>query len=147
MTAIKIADLHHHYLTVEVRDVLPCVRDGESYHWTILFFEGVGDVTILGTDVLEIEHIARESPDGWPVTWPQLIQLSEHLEQCIDLMLVGCLEPMEKLGSKSDEYLYETCDIVFELVDSSYWIVHSHSNDLIECLKGRFENVTMYDGR
>ncbi|QDG54392.1 hypothetical protein FIV42_27700 [Persicimonas caeni] len=145
MIGIEISDEREGVLVVELPDLLACIDDGEQLFWSILYFEAVGDLSRFGTNVLELERAARESPTGVEIEWDMLLEMAGVFHQIVDIVLIGCRERQQIRQYRDDAEMYDTCRHVVELVDTSFALVHSQDKSVIECLHDRFEDVKLLD--
>jgi hypothetical protein len=67
--------------------------------------------------------------------------LAEKFEQIIDLTLIGCFDKDRIKCYETDEKIYEACDIVIVMFDSSYWEVFAKGKSLIEKWAKKFKDV------
>ena len=72
--------------------------------------------------------------------WASLLALNQ-VDQIIDVIIIGNSNPADLHRYKTDEEMYEACDYCLELVDSSYWLLHSKNLGFIEQAKLRLPGV------
>ncbi|MVT12284.1 hypothetical protein [Chitinophaga tropicalis] len=129
-------------LTIRLSDILNCINDGERYYWTILWIDAMGDPN--GFYVLEFDEEINKSPDGYILDWEELIKLSRHPNQILDLLVIGDQEKSNLHRYSSDEEMNNKCKYVLELVDSSYWLVSIKDESTIGKIKSELPGVTEY---
>jgi hypothetical protein len=105
----------------------------------------VGDLSEFGTNVLELEKAAYQSPTGVEIKWQTLTAMAGIFHQIIDIILIGCLEREQIRKFDDDLEMYRSCEHVIELVDTSYSLVHSHDESFINCLASNFRDVEFLD--
>ncbi|HET8670694.1 MAG TPA: hypothetical protein VFM05_08740 [Candidatus Saccharimonadales bacterium] len=139
---IEIKDKHNGFLTVELRDLLPLIEPvGRDLIWSILDLDAMGDPNKLKRNLLEIEEYGRQSPQGYILSWDDLVDLAESLIDIMDAVIVGCRNRsmIPKLEPSSD--IYSSCEIVIEAIDSAIWRIHSKHDEFVERLKTSFHDV------
>lgn len=126
-------------ISVELKDILNCITDGNSCTWSILWLEAVGHRG--GISILDLEKSIKSSKNGLVLEWAELLELSDKFYQVIEIILVGDNEYSNLKRYDTDEEMYSNCCYTIELLDSSYWIIHSKNLKTIECLKKNLEGV------
>lgn len=121
---IRIYDSVGEVVRVTLPVILEEVENGNLYHWSILFLDAMGD---LGEDksIPVFQEQIYESEKGFFIGWQELDDLSKKFYQVIDIDLLGCKDISLTKRYKSDREMYETCDIVIQMIDSSYWEIFS----------------------
>lgn len=137
---IRILDDIDNVISVKFFDILKEIENGNSYHWAILFLWGVGD---LGEDksMVEFENQINHSERGLFISWDDMCTLSTKFHQIIDILIIGCVDKNLLRRYENDQEMYETCDIVIEMFDSSFWGVFSKNDNLIDRLAVKFKEV------
>jgi hypothetical protein len=138
MSAIRITNEESEVLSIELKDILGSIGDGHQYNWSILWLEFTGDI---GKSVPDFEAEIKKSPNGLRIDWNDLLDLSKKINQTIELILIGSGEPSRLRRYGIDEEMYSSCEYVIELIDSSYWIIHSKNASLLK----RFKNNLSQD--
>ncbi|MEO9803164.1 MAG: hypothetical protein ABJF04_07960 [Reichenbachiella sp.] len=124
-------------LSIDLGNILRCIANGDIYNWSILLIEGIGKLQNM--TMLEFEESVVKSSNGHILKWDELINLSMSLDQIVDLTLVADRNLVSLKKYDSDEEMYNNCDLTIELIDSSYWVIHSKNvplNGMIENLEG-----------
>ncbi len=124
-----------HILSVTLRDVLECIPEAGRKTWALLWLTAVG--ALLPESVLSFEQIVNESPQGVVITWSALSDLANRLEQVVDIILIGSQDTNNLHRYLEDTVMYEICDYVLELIDSSYWLLHSKDKEFIANVKNK----------
>ncbi len=137
---IRILDTIDRVVSVELLDILEEIPNGSQLHWSIQFIEATGD---FGDEKLTSlsENQVREGEHGYDLTWKSLNKLAKKFDQVIDILIIGCRNMKLLVRYENDEEMYETCDIVIEMIDSSFWQVFSKDTSLIERLAAKFKKV------
>jgi hypothetical protein len=133
LKAVKIDGDESLILSVTLRDILTCVQNGQDNKWSILYLEATGD---LGTkSILDFEEEIKSSKNGVELKWIELLEIAGAFHQIIEILLIGDKDASLLRRYKDDKEMYATCSYTLELVDSSYWIVHSNNDDFLERVK------------
>lgn len=129
-------------LSVELKDLLAFFdHEGPNLIWSIQDLEAVGDPEKLKVDVLEIEKLAKESPQGFLLRWQGLLQLAQALTDVWNAWIVACRdgEPIPKAiysSAKIDQY-----EAVIEAGDSSFWRIYARDHSIIHRIASKFNDV------
>ena len=67
--------------------------------------------------------------------------LAKKFKQIVDIVLVGCINKDLIKRYDTDEEMYEACDSVIVMFDSSYWEVFTKDKSLIERWAKKFNKV------
>ena len=137
---IRISDERNEILTVKLSDILEEISNGNNFHWSILDLEASGD---LGEDksMLDFQQNIFKLENGYLINWDELVSLSFKFWQIVDITLIGCKDSSLLEYYETDINMYETCDIVIELIDSGYWEVFSKDEELIKRLAKKFKEI------
>ncbi len=137
---IRILDTVNKIVSVELPDILEEIIDGDLYYWSILFFYGSGRLGE-GRSIPLFEKEARESEKGILIGWDDLKILANKFDEVRDILIIGCKNPEMIIRYENDQIMYESCDIVIEMIDSGYWEVFSNDTNLINRLFSKFKDV------
>jgi hypothetical protein len=125
-------------LGVTPSDILEFINYGDQLHWAILELEATGD---LGEKKWEqLEHY-KTSQQGTQISWDDLYATCKKFEQVIWITIIGSKNEKNLRFYNSDLEMYESCEIVIELIDSSYCEVFSHDHALIDRLEKHFKDT------
>ncbi|MES2459791.1 MAG: hypothetical protein V4671_04350 [Armatimonadota bacterium] len=115
--------------------------------------EIVGDLSPLGTTAVEFGQQVDASDAGVALDWDSLNVLAEAIHQTIWGTFLGCksnnsfaglgamfLDHYRYLDRATPEF-YQTIDIGFQAVDSSFWLVYAKNEAVMECIGSAFEEV------
>lgn len=141
MKGLKIDNSDGNLFLTGLLKVMKCLDDGDEFYWSILYFEGVGDLSEFGWNVLELDAAARESSVGVEVEWETLAAMAEKLREILDIILIGCRQREQIRRFDDDLEMNRSCEYVIELFDSSYALVRSYDDHFLECLARTFEQV------
>ena len=137
---IRILDNKNEIVSVKLLDILDVISYGELFNWAILY-----SYVILKPNqrinILELEEKINNSKNGYKVSWEKLKQLAEKIHQEIDIIIIGCKNKENLHKYREDQEMYESCDIVIEMIDSGYWEVFSKDKTLIDKLAKKFKDT------
>lgn len=141
LKGIRIEDLTENgIVSVKLPDILKEIPNGNSFFWSILYLYVLGPLKDgLSIDILEKQINGSEK--GLFITWNDLNILSNKFHQIIDITIIGCKDKNLLRRYETDQEIYEMCDIVIEMIDSSYWEVFSKDIALINRLAIKFNDV------
>lgn len=139
---IRISDSRDRVVSVELPDILEEIRDGNLLQWSILYLEATGD---LGEDrsIADFEEKIFNLEDGLYINWEDLNILSKKFNQVIDIIIIGSKSKLLLRRYTNDHEMYETCDVVIQMIDSSYWEVFSQDKSLIDRLSTKFKKIKL----
>lgn len=129
---IKLTGNADTVLSVKLSDILNCLDNGDRYKWAIFWVSGTGN--LIGKSMLDFEDEINNSSSGYFLDWIDLKSLSTSFDQLIDLVLIGDNRKENISKNRSDEEIRYSNNIFIELIDSTYWMVHSDNMIFIECL-------------
>lgn len=138
---IRILDKVNRIVSVELPDILEEIPHGNLFHWSILCLEAMGHLGE-GKSMPVFEKQIDCSERGQFISWSELNMLSKKFYQIIDVTIIGCKDKNLLHRYESDKEMYETCDIVIEMIDSSYWKLFSKDEQLINRLASKFKEIT-----
>lgn len=141
---IRIYDNINDVVSVNLSDILEEIENGNLYTWSILFLDATGNLGENKSMPLFEDYI-RESEKGFFIDWDDLKILAKKFTQVIDIDLLGCKNIDLIKRYKSDREMYETCDIVIQMIDSSYWEIFSINNNLIDKFSTKFKEIKLLE--
>lgn len=139
-TGIRVLDKKDGIVSVELSDIFEEIQHGAQFHWSILFFYGTGQLQDGKSIPVFVEEI-KKSERGLLLTWGALNSLASTLWDVEDITIIGCKDPQKIFRYVDDKDMYESCDIVIEMIDSSYWEIFSKDEGLIHRLTAKFKDV------
>ncbi len=137
---IRITDSIGNVISVNLPDILNEIRDGNEFYWSILEIDYIGYRGENEPFPISEREIAK-SDRGFFLSWEDLNTLARNFRQIIDLTLLGCLDKDRIKAYATDEEMYEACDIVIVMFDSSCWEVFTKDKSLIERWANKFKEV------
>ena len=145
MTTIEKADRDDQGgLKPELRDILSIIRgEGEVMYWRIAALEAAGDLSSLGTTMLDFELKISGYPQGMPITWGELWKLSGLIDQALEISLAASRVHDFDFDVQSIDFSPLT--IVIQLIDGSIWKIISSSDTFIQQYFTGFHTVRIVD--
>lgn len=144
MKAITINGDDSEILSVELKDVLSCIDYCEKISWGLLWLCATANLDE-GKSIVDLELEINKSKTATIVTWEELVRLSSQINQTIDIVVIGDKDLSNIRRYSTDEQMYNNCNYAIELIDSSYWIIHSNDDNFIENLFDRLQGVEYYN--
>jgi len=141
---IRILDQRDHVISVNLRHILKEITNGKKLNWAILYIDVIlkpnSDIPIV-----QLEKQINHSQNGYEINWKNLTQFAEKIHQEIDITIIGFKNKENMHRYKEDREMYETCDIVIEIIDGGFWEVFSKDKDLILKLKEKFKDIELLE--
>lgn len=135
---VRISDTKNHIVTVRLPDILQEINNGDQFYWSILFLDIRGDLKEAKPDFADSVSAMEK---GFFFGWDELNNLANKCHQIIDITIIGCKDLNFIQQYEDDEETYNKCDIVIEMIDSSYWEVFSKDVNLINRLATKFKKI------
>ncbi len=85
--------------------------------------------------MIEFEDEINDLNNVVIMEWDELIDLSNKLDQIVDMLLIGSKDVNSLRRYSDDSQAYQNCDYTIELIDSSYWIIHSSDIKALDNIK------------
>ncbi len=137
---IRISDERNEILTVKLSDILEEISNGNDFHWAII--ELYATFLLPGIPFTEEEEKQIDkSENGLPISWERLKAFSKTISQEIDLTVIASKNTKLLYTYYDDIKMYESCDIVIEMIDSGYWEIFSKDEELINRLAKKFNKI------
>jgi hypothetical protein len=137
---IRISDDINNIISVDLKDILDEIPNGELFFWSMLYFYGDGTLKN-GKPIMVFEEEVNKSEKGLLLSWKELNESVKQFSDIWDISIVGCKDEEMISRYKIDKEMYETCDIVIEMIDSGYWEVFSKDINLIDKLAKKFKDI------
>lgn len=136
-------------IVIELPDILEKIPGGDSYYWSILCLDAMGD---LGEDrsLTVFEEQINSSEEGLFITWKDLNSLASKFHQIIEILLIGCKNKnfldRYKNSAVLKEYeipteMLKSCEIVIQKIDGWFWEIFSKDEKLIKKLITKFSKT------
>ena len=130
-------------LEISLLDVLSVISKGSVYHWKVLWLMAFGKSE--SQNILELENRINNSTHGFSLNWIELNAFARQFSQIIEIVVIGDRDPKNLIRYKKDVDMISNCEFVFELVDSSYWELHSSDNHFNEQVILFFDGVSIHE--
>lgn len=140
MKAVKIKGNDDKVLSVELKDVIMCIENGSQTNWGLLWIEAVAELDD-GQSIVAFEHRVNQSAKATIFSWAELLKLSTQIIQTKEILFIGAVKKSNIKRYDSDGLMYVSCNYTVELLDSSYWEVHSDDDAFIRNLYNKLPGV------
>lgn len=137
---IRILDGNNDVLEATLADILQELPNGNSYNWLILFLDGTPRPG-QGHYLTDYEKKINQSENGLLINWKDLIKLSDKFSQMFEAIILGCKNIKHLRRYEKEEEMYQTCDIVLDLIDCAFWEVYSKDRTFLDKLKEKFREI------
>lgn len=94
----------------------------ENFYWGLLWIEAVVDENF-PFKYIEFEREINTSGGAKVFAFNELLFISSLIKQEINMLVVCAVDENDIKQYTDDELMIKKCELVFELVDSSYWEV------------------------
>ncbi|MDO9214298.1 MAG: hypothetical protein Q8Q54_07485 [Methylococcales bacterium] len=91
-----------------------------NWVWSFLDFQGIG-IAPDNLSMDEFEGLIRSDTTGFKMSWHQLLQFAESIEQTINCLLIAVKEINDLHGNELDIDNFSSCEIVIQAFDSTEW--------------------------
>jgi len=98
-----------------------------------------------GKSIPDFERMIDKSPKGFLLSFDELKQLSGCFDQVIDTLIIGCSSIENVTRYDSDQKMFDACDIVIEMDDSTSWIIHAHDQNQIIRIAAKLINTEIVE--
>ncbi len=119
-------------LSITLKDILKCVENPTNYCWKLLWIEGVGEIE---GSMLKFEEKINSSADGVLFDYAELLKLSDSIKQLLEIVVIGDRDLKKLIRYENDVEMYDNCEYVIELVDSSFWEFTSSDSASLDNIK------------
>lgn len=137
---IRISDSKNGVLSVQIRDILQEIQNGDGLNWCILFIDGTPNAGE-GAFINQYKNQVNRLENGLQLTWEEIFAVTDKFVQIFEITILGCKVKENLHRYKFDQEMYESCDIVIELIDCAFWQVFSKKSELIKKLKEKFNKT------
>lgn len=137
---IRIFDIEDGVISVTLLDILQEVFYGAYFYWSILYLEAIGHLGE-GKSVVVFADEILTSERGIFIKWGELNVLAKKFSELIDIILIGCKNEQDLRKYEKNQDMFETCDIVIQMIDSSFWEIFSKDEDFIKRLAEKFKDI------
>ncbi len=141
---IRILDKKDRIVLVQLEDILEKIWNGGNLKWCILCCEAVG-IPQSGWSIIDFQNKVDKSENGLLISWNELNALSTKVLQFIDLTVIRSTDKEALHQYATPQQMYESCDIIIEMIDTSYWEVFSKDTSLINLMAVDFKDSILLE--
>ena len=134
---LRILDIRNNKC-IPLYEVLNEIAYANQLTWALLWCD-VTSVKEEEEPVASLQRKVNESKDGLHCTFESLLELSSKIFQEIEILIIGCRAKEELHRYEEDQEMYETCDVVIEMVDGGFWEIFSKDVNLIDQLAKKYK--------
>jgi len=98
--------------------------------WHVLDFEGVGTAPD-GMTMEAFEHAVHASPEGYNLTWNNLLTLASGIEQTWNCLIVGSQFGAMIVAEHIEAENFANCRYVIQAFDSTEWSIGT-TNEIVD---------------
>jgi hypothetical protein len=141
MTAkgLRISDIKNRKC-IPLSELLINIPHPDQFKWSLLWF-CVTPMENEGRFISELTEKINSSEQGLDFSFTALLALSKKIFQEIEVLVIGCKMKENLHRYTVDQEMYETCDIVMEMIDGGFWEVFSKNEILINRLAKKYKEV------
>lgn len=141
---IRILDKVDRIVRVKLPHILEEIPNGDCYNWSILYFEAISDYKN-GKKLPIDESEVNPTKNGLYNSWDRLNEIASQFYQIYDLILIGCKDLTALKRYDNDQEMFEACDVVIVMFDSSFWEIFSKDELLIQRLASKFHDIKLLE--
>lgn len=125
---------------IPLSELLIDIPDPDQFKWSLLWFD-VTPIKNEGIFITELTKKINKSEKGINYNFASLLEISKKVFQEIEVLIIGCKIEENLHRYKEDQKMYETCDIVIEMIDGGFWEIFSKNETLINQLTKKYKDV------
>lgn len=137
---IRILDKKDKILIPTLSDILDEIGNSSSLYWCILGVDGTINQTQC-VSFFELVNKINNSAEGKVVSFQELINISNAFYQMFEARVLGSKDIGHLKRYSNEGKMYETCNIVIDLIDCVCWEVFAKDKEIIERLAKRFKQI------
>ncbi len=126
---IRISDSKDNVLNVKISDILEEIQKGNDLNWCILFLDGMPSPG-KGNTVNDYKNKINKSKEGLQIKWNDICFIENEFFQIFETIILGCKNQEFLHRYDNDQEMYQSCDIVIELIDCAFWQIFTKDQDL-----------------
>lgn len=130
-------------------DILSIIKHrGNELVWSILEYDGFGGIAPNGMGLPEFEQLILSLNNGYFLSFNELQSFAESIirttnmlvqPQTLNCLIVGAISTLEISNAiynkEIDKHIFNNCELVIEMFDSSEWTIGISDNIMIEKVK------------
>ena len=113
-------------------------QTGSILSWSVLFFDGVGDITSTGRTMRQFQDEVSSNECGVLFSWSDLLSFSDCIFQPYEVLIAGFPSNIDVSQMRRRGEILAVSSIVVELVDCSIWKVSAECPAVIDRLRLKF---------
>ncbi|MGA8135229.1 MULTISPECIES: hypothetical protein [Pseudomonas] len=132
MNSVTLASFRADGTVLLLSDLLAVIPDND-WVWSVLEFQGVGCAPD-GLSMDEYEAFLLSQERGDIMTWGQLLEFSQSMEQTFNCLVVAVNTVAEIIKPSGFEIVPETYVLAIEAFDSTCWTLWSDRPEITQAL-------------
>lgn len=133
MYSVTLASFRADGAVLLLKDLLEVIPDND-WVWSVLEFQGVGCAPN-GLSMDEYEDFLLSQEKGDIMTWEQLLEFAQPMEQTFNCLVVAVNATTEIIKPADFEIVPETYVLVIEAFDSAEWTLWSDRSEIIRAVR------------
>ena len=118
---------------IPLSEVLADIPYASQLNWELLWLD-VTPIKREGKAITELQKKVNKSENGLPCDFKLLVELSGKIFQEIEILIIGCKVKEHLHRYKEEQKMYQSCDIVIEMIDGGCWEIFSKNINWIDRL-------------
>ncbi|WP_052451349.1 hypothetical protein [Pseudomonas batumici] len=132
MNSVTLASFRTDGAVLLLKDLLEIIPDND-WVWSVLEFQGVGCAPD-GLSMDEYEDFLFSQERGDIMTWGQLLEFAQLMEQTFNCLVVAVNTVAEIIKPSDVEIVPETYVLAIEAFDSTHWTLWSDRSETIRAV-------------
>ncbi|NWB97640.1 hypothetical protein HX882_17215 [Pseudomonas gingeri] len=132
MNSVTLASFRADGSVLLLKDLLEVIPDND-WVWSVLEFQGVGCAPN-GLSMDDYEDFLLSQEKGDIMTWGQLIEFAQPMEQTFNCLVVAVNMAAEIIKPTGFEIIPETYALAIEAFDSAEWTLWSDKPEVIRAV-------------
>lgn len=139
---VQLNDSTKNHLDFDLKEILKTIDNGDDYIWCIEYLDPIASFEN-GENIRTLELEIPTCPNGYILTWNELCELSLKINQVVDGIFIASKDSKNIKRYLTDLERYKNCDIVIEACDSSFWIVATQDQKIVDNIKELFVDISI----
>jgi hypothetical protein len=137
--SLRISDIKNDRC-VPLSELLTHIQNPDQLKWSLLWFDVI-PIKDEGGFISRLTKNVNGSERGFYCDFDLLADVSRKIFQEIEILIIGCKTEEMLHRYEKDQKMYESCDIVMEMIDGGFWEIFSKNEGLIDQLSKKYKVV------
>lgn len=134
---LRISDIKNDRC-IPLSELLMHIQNPDQLKWSLLWFDAI-PIKDEGNFIYQLAEKANHSEQGFCCNFDLLLNISRKIFQEMEILIIGCKSEKSLHRYEKDERMYESCDIVIEMIDGGFWEIFSKNESLIGLLSKKYK--------